>query len=384
LANINQANIIVKKTNVYLEKKSQDVKKIISSINKNFNIENLTIGIISFDFNIEIPHNDDFKFPSNIANYNPSDDANALVMLNEVIWLYLSYKKNFHEKLKQFNHFIQMAEAHKEYVLLYPAYHEIHIELLNEIISKSDCEENNFEEYQTLFYSQYGIDLKEYLDKKIFHEESDFQKTYQEYQIYTNKYKMLRNITHLDNTNNKKIIFNINSSKPIHKLIKSYSSYIEINPLMTRKEVQNLVKQYYQICSEATELLKLFDKEARSSEYNDIDTNHPTYDLKSNTPSSKSGEIIIKKSMIIAMIMEHYQIDDTETAIRYFNYYWMKENYQSLQFESKPLFDILNDNKCSHLTGIITLRKNNKFNTIESGPTKRSIIKLIKLLKHSL
>lgn len=395
MANTKNRKIIVTELKSYQSNKIDVVKTIITSINKEFKVENITIGDISFDFNIELPQNDNFEFPNDMATYQPAKEANALEILNEIIWLYLFHKQDFCTKLEQFDHFILIAQTHKEYVCLYPAYHKIHIELLDNIISKSDCEGNNFEEYQKLFYSQYGIDLKEYLDRKPIHEEAIFdepteekpteemkdpQTIYKEYQIHVNKYKMLRNIIHLNNThNNNKITFNINASKPIHKLIKSYSSYIEINPLMTRQEVQKLVKQYYQICSESTELLKAFDKEAASTGYT-----KPTYALKSTAPSSKSGIVIIKSSIIIVMIMEHFQIDHIETAVRYFNYYWVKENYQSIQLDGKSLLNILNNHKCNHLIGTISLKKEKDLNLIKSGPTKRSIIKLVKLLKQSL
>jgi hypothetical protein len=403
LANINQANIIVKETDIFQNDKIEFVKKVLASINKKFKVDNI-LGIeeISFNFDFEIPQTDTFKFPYDITMYTPSKDANLLEAVNNIIWLYLFHKEDFNEKLKQFDHFVQIAEAHKEFVFLYPAYHEIHIELLNEIISKGNCKENNFEDFQALFYSQYGIDLKEYLDKKPIYEEAIFDEStdkeptnnkrspetiYKENHINSNKNKILANITHLDefNPENRKITFNITPSQPIHKFIKSYSSYIEINPLLSKEELHALINQYHQTYNELKEMLTHFDVKVVLPKDDKIyyKTN-PTYDMKSDAPADLGGIQVLQKSMLILMIMEHYQIDNFGTAVRYYNYYLMKENYQSIQFEDNSLFDFLDSDEYDGIDGTISLKKQNNFNPIKSGAPKQLVMKLLKLLKKSL
>lgn len=403
MADINHGKIIVKETDIYQNKDIEIAKKIITSINKDFKVESI-LGIrkISFNFDIEIPQNDTFKFPNDIVLYTPSKDANLLEVVNNIIWLYLCHKEDFNEKLKQFEKFIQMAEEHEGYLFLYPAYHKIHVGLLDKIIAKSDCEGNNFEEFQTLFYSQYGIDLKEYLDKKPIHEEVILDDSadkepnnnkrspetiYKENHINSNKNKILANITRLDefHPENRKITFNIASSQPIHKFIKSYSGYIEINPLLKKEELHALIKQYHQVYNEFKEMLTNFDVEVVSPENDKIDyKTNPTRDITSDAPTTLKGVQAFQKSMIILIIMEHYQIDNFETAIRYFNYHLVQENYQSLQLNDDSLLDLLNNDEYDNLRGRITLKKENKFNPIKNGTTKQSIINLSKLLKQSL
>lgn len=410
MADINHGKIIVKKIDSFQNDKIEFVKKVLTSINKKFKVDNiLGIAEISFNFDFEIPQNDTFKFPNDIILYTLSKDANLLEIVNNIIWLYLCHKEDFNEKLKQFNHFIQIVEAHEEYEYLSPLHDQII--LLDRLISKSDCEENNFEEFQIRFYNQYGIDLKEYLDKKPIHDEiilddpTDEQSTntkrspktiYKENHINSNKNKILRNITNLNefSPESRKITFDIMSSKAIHKFIKSYSSFIEINPLLGKDELHILIEQYYQVYSEFNDILKSFDVEVMSSEYDGINTNrnedknyyktNPTYDMKFCAPASVRGIQVIKKSMIIVMIMEHYQIDNFETAIRYFNYHLVKEHYHSIQLNGTSLLELLNDDEYDRLAGIISLKNENNFNLIKDGPSKQSITKLSKLLKQSL
>jgi hypothetical protein len=403
VADVNHGNIIVKKIDTFQNDKIEFVKKVLTSINKKFKVDNiLGIAEISFNFDFEIPQNDTFKFPNDIALYTPSKDANLLEVVNNLIWLYLCHKEDFNKKLKQFDKFIQTAEAQEGYLFLYPAYHKIHMGILDKIIAKSDCEGNNFEEFQTLFYSQYGIDLKEYLDKKPTHEEvilddpTDEQSNntkrspetiYKENQINSNKNKILANITRPDefNPENRKITFNITTSQPIHKFIKLFSSYIEINPLLNKEELHALLDQYYGIYNEFQEMLIDFNTEVVSTEDNKfLYKINPTYDIKSDAPTTFKGVEAFKKSMIILMIMEYYQIDNFETAIRYFNYYLMKENYQSIQFEDSSLFDFLNSDEYDRIDGKISLKNQNNINPINSGKSKQSYIKLSKFLKQYL
>jgi len=401
LADINHGNIIVKKIDTFQSDKIEFIKKVLTSINKKFKVDNiLGIAEISFNFDFEIPQNDTFKFPNDIILYTPSKDANLLEIVNNIIWLYLCHKEDFNEKLKQFNHFVQIAEAHEEYEYLSPLHDQII--LLDRLISKSDCEENNFEEFQIRFYNQYGIDLKEYLDKKPIHDEiilddpTDEQSTntkrspktiYKENHINSNKNKMLANITRPGkfNPKDRKITFDIITSQPIHKFIKSSSSYIEINPLLSKKELDALVDQYYEIYNEFQEILINFDIEVVSTEDNKFPYKiNPTYDIKSDAPTTFKGIDALKKSMIILIIMEHYQIDNFETAIRYFNYHLMKENYRSIQFEDNSLFDFLNSDEYYGIDGKISLKNQNNINPINSGTSQQSYIKLSKFLKQSL
>ena len=210
--------------------------------------------------------------------------------------------------------------------------------------------------------------------------------TYEDYQINSNRNKILKNITGLNQmgVEKEKTIFHISTSKPIHKLIKSYSSYIEINPLMTQNELKNLIQNYYKIYSELQEILELWNTGTSSWENGEETKKDIYYDIKSHAPTTISGIQIIQKSMIIYMIMEHYQLDNLITAVRYFNYYWVKANYQSVQIDTKSLLETLNNGENNDFEGIISLKKLDKFNFNESSQTKDSIASLVNFLKQAL
>ena len=178
-------NLIIRSTEILQDDELDRVKKILTSINKDFKVENiLTINQIIFDFDIEIPQDDNFIFPRSIASYTPNSKANLLDIFNDIIWLYLSSKKDFNEKLEQFEKFVELSQQDKKYDHLSSLVDQM--EILDEMIFNGDCIEKNFRKFQNNFYSQYGIDLKEYLERKVFEDngKEDFNEKLKQFEKF--------------------------------------------------------------------------------------------------------------------------------------------------------------------------------------------------------
>ncbi len=382
-------SIIVKKSKEYYEVKA--FKKILSEISNKFVIDNIVdIYDVTFDFEMEIPEDKSYKLPRNIINYKSKDEDNLLEIFNEILWLYYQNNKNFKEDFEYFRNIVDELKSHSQFELTEDLFSVEHIKIFNQIAIENK-NKKNFEEFIKNFYVNYGFDLREYFKTVVYSNKN----VYYSKQLDTNKNKLLNNITNLANysINSRDIVSNLYSSKPMHKLLKAHSIFIEINPLLPKNKLIKILDDNYNIYNKFKEIFEYFELESdseydesgiinsdSSSKYSMKENN----DIKSNTPTSIQGVEIIQKSIIIHSIMKYYELNDIHTAIRYFNYFIIRNNVKSLFIDNQSLIHVLKQEKYELLEGKIYFKKPKSINILQKGKTKIDIINLTKLLNQYL
>jgi len=382
---------IIKNEDIYYEEDTNKFKKILSCISEEFKVNNIiNLDFLQFKFEIKIPNDTSFKISKNMKHYISKENDTLLEIFNKLIWLYWLDKKQFKKDLVLFEYFIKKLKLHDEYEITDEILKENNINLLNKIVYDSK-KFNNMQEFINDFYRNYGFDLKECIEKGLYSSEERFNY----HQVNISQNKILSKLQHRGfiSVSSKNIISYIYASKPVHRLIKDYSIQIEINPLVTKEKLIKKFNEHYEMYSEFNSILRYFELD-EPYEYEKVNNKNKldksTYKMKkhtdvySNVPRTIRGTDIIKKALIIYSIMEYYKLENIQIAISYYNYFIIRDNYQSLFIDGEPLLEFLNNDIYENVGGIISFKNKNTINILQKSQTRSGVVMLVKYLNQHL
>jgi len=277
--------------------------------------------------------------------------------------------------IKHSTHFKNLCNNFiKEHGYFDPLYSLDHdSEFNNYVISKLKL--TSFEEYRDVFYDKFGIDLVEYYEK-IIDTKHNAIKQEQSYKVSILKHVSMNYYPYKSNS----IIHNINITKPVHKFIKLYSSYIEISPFLGASENIDILKYNLKnLKNNLKDISNIFDLFYEHESDN-------KEDISNALPGIKQGQDILKKSFILVEIIKSHNLkDDIEKAIRLYNFYILKKYNMHICIEEDNLSDMLNDiNGISTIYGTLKLNHKATVTLITDGNSRTDIKKFTKILLQNL
>lgn len=321
-------SIIITKKKAYTNNNINELKTLLHSINPSFNTEKLDeISMLSFEINIplETINNTNFEIEDKYINYNEGKD---LDFLNDLIWIYLLSQENFVKRLNEFYSLYNQVALDDIIVLNF----EDEIEFINLILKKTNSP--TFEHYRDKFYDDFGIDIVEYYNKVLnpiidIHNNKVFSfKMLKNTETTFYPYKNIYQKTHYD----------ITTSKPTHRLIKRYTSYIEVSSFLNDSTLEKLIKNIKENMK-----LNISDLTGMFEDYHIEDEDQEEI-LEFNTSkafaSINQSHNKFKTAMIIYEIMKFHNIIenlDINKGIRLFNFYLLKKYYNQIEItETDP------------------------------------------------
>lgn len=340
-------------------------KNVILSINKLFNVENIkSVYALKIQFPLETIDTSTLDINKYIEYSHDENDAN---FINGLVWIYLESNQKFIHNIERFNKLY--SDFEKKHGGINPLYSlEYDDNFKKFIVEKTEFK--SIHEYRDSFYDDFGIDIVEYFDVSI--NPVKHQRSYKHY--------ILKNISSkFYPYKSKKITYGLYTEKPVHKLIKLYTCYMEISPFSEANDIKKSAMNHLsKMKKDVEELNPLFDL------YYENEENAQT-NISNTFKKVKSSKDTFKRAFIVFSIVKlHHLEDELDKAFRLFNFYMLKKYYAKIYIGETNLLQKLQEvDGFKNIKGEMKIY-NVPLNVISDGITKENIRILVKLLLQEL
>ena len=317
---------------LYTKENIEELLTLLKSIDASLDTQSLLNSpeiYCNVKFPIETKVNTNYRINKEFLNF--SDDMTDLEFFNELIWIHISSQSDFKKQIKQFNN-IYDEMCKDEFIINF----NNNVEFLKVLAEKTNA--SSFEEYRDNFYDDFGIDIIEYYYKVIFNFKDDEDEDNNDEEKDKDKdtriaFKMLKNTDKkfYPYKLNQIIHYDFTTTHPIHKLIKKYTSYVEVYPYVKDEFLNELIqkakKNMKTNFENLTNLYGIFH-------HIELDeTPHKYINKEQLLTFVEKNKNRLKKAIIIYDIMKYHNMLDYKsinTGIRLFNFYLMKEYSSSI------------------------------------------------------
>lgn len=361
------ADIKLVKADILYDDSLELLRNIISSINKSFNVENIkSVDALKIQFPFETIDTLALNINKYIEYPYDGNDAN---FINGLIWIYLESNQKFIQNIELFNRIYNDFE--KKHGGINPLCSLEYDDDFEKMIIEM-TEFKSIHEYRDAFYDAFGIDLIEYFDI-IINPELKHQRSYPHY--------ILKNIsTKFYPYKSKKIAYNLHTEKPIHKLIKLYTCYMEISPFSEVNDIKKSAMNHLSKMKKDVQALNpLFDL------YYENEENTQT-SISNKFKSVQKSKDAFKRAFIVLNIIKLHNLEDEfDKAVRLFNFYMLQKYYDQIYIGESNLLQKLQEvDGFEKIEGAMKIHDDIPLNVILDGPPKENIKKIVKLLLQEL